>query len=287
MEGTPVGDCGSEPKVELQLATMPSTGGSPPGGMHAPLLSGFPVTVGFMAPPMGLAPGLVGAGSGGGVATSGGVPDSALFALAQLAEESAQMASSASAFCANPQDLSQVVAVAEAAEQAAQRAQWAAKVVTEIGAPENSQFSQHDEWLVTMRKITTTAAEVAQQCSEVCSASREEVEKVLPSCAEKRSKVPCRHFMETGMCREGASCRFSHDPKDQKPRPLMLKRQEECKFFSQGKCIRGAACAWAHGSDELAEITKYVSRLRDEKFQLRRAGRAGPGRIKGPYDEGC
>merc|ERR1711879_969731 len=100
--------------------------------------------------------------------------------------------------------------------------------------------------------------------------------KFMPQLAEsKHSKVPCRHFLETGTCRDGAACRFSHDKADMKPRPLSQKRQEMCKFLVNGDCIRGAACAWAHSQEELDEITKYVNLLREEKFQIRRAGAAG------------
>merc|ERR1711941_187723 len=84
-------------------------------------------------------------------------PDSSLFALAQLSEEAAQMATSAAAYCATPQDVTQVMSVSEAAEQAAQRAQWAARVVAEMGPPASSPLGQLDEWLVTMRRITRQA----------------------------------------------------------------------------------------------------------------------------------
>lgn len=246
------------------VATMPTMPPMSPCGFAASMAMqmGFPTAMPFGAL-MGL-PGMCGAGLGGGM-----LSDGALFALAQLAEEAAQMAVSARAFCANPQDVTQVAAVAEAAEQAAQRAAWASKAVSESG-PHASMTT--DVWLVTMRKITSNAAKVAEDAAAKCLASKEEIDKVLPPSMEKRSKVPCRHFLENGSCREAAKCRFSHDPKDQKARPVMLKRQEECKFFNEGKCIRGAACAWAHGKEELDEITKYVSKLRNEKNDMKRAG---------------
>eukprot|EP00928_Gymnodinium_smaydae_P058828 TRINITY_DN4203_c0_g4_i1.p1 TRINITY_DN4203_c0_g4~~TRINITY_DN4203_c0_g4_i1.p1 ORF type:complete len:357 (+),score=91.89 TRINITY_DN4203_c0_g4_i1:47-1072(+) len=196
--------------------------------------------------------------------------DGTLFGLAQLAEESAQMATSAAAYCANPQDPAQVASVTQAAEQAYQRASWCAKVAAEIGPPEP--FASNDVWIVTMRRVCSTAAKVAQDASEKCRSTQEEVEKLLPNVGDKRSKVPCKHFLEVGHCREGAACRFSHDLKDQKPRPIALKRQEECKFFAEGKCIRGAACAWAHGKEELDEITRYVTKLRNEKHTRKAAG---------------
>lgn len=43
-----------------------------------------------------------------------------------------------------------------------------------------------------------------------------------------------------------------------------------CKFIQQGDCVRGPACAWAHSVEELEEITKYVVKLREEKFQIRK-----------------
>jgi len=248
----------------LPLGATPEALAGALQGMAMQLHSGFP------GPVPGLTPQALAAMQGNNSTFS---QENSLFALAQLAEEAAQMATSAQSFCANPQDMTQVAAVAEAAEQAAQRAQWAAKVVAEMCPPDETKVVL-DGWLVTMREITKTAAEVAEDAFQVCKAHKEEIDKICPPPGERRSKVPCRHFLETGSCREGSTCRFSHDPKDQKPRPLVLKRQEECKFFAQGKCIRGAACAWAHGPEELEEITKYVSRLRDEKSQLRRSGRS-------------
>lgn len=204
-----------------------------------------------------------------GAHAAAGNQDTSLFALAQLAEESAQMVASASSFCANPQELSQVGSVSEAAESALERAKWAAKTVDSMGPPE----PQVDEWLTLMRKVTHTCAEVAEKAFNVCKLARDKVEELMPGTVEKRSKVPCRFFIQTGTCRDGAACRLSHDPKDQEARPLMMKRQEICRFYENGQCIRGVACAWAHGQAELEEITKYVAKLRDEKHQLKRQGR--------------
>merc|ERR1711970_1590827 len=57
--------------------------------------------------------------------------DETLYALGQVAEESAQLAVSAAAFCSNQAaaDPTQVQALAESAQQSSQRATWAAQTM--------------------------------------------------------------------------------------------------------------------------------------------------------------
>jgi len=194
-----------------------------------------------------------------------------VYALARLAEESAQMASSAAAFCAGATaesvDMAQLKALVEAAQAAAQRASWAASAIMAYDKADidNSQT-------VTIQQIAKQAADAASQAAASCMVHASVIEEQLPQPAKadsSRSKVPCKFFPE-GRCWRGPACPFSHDPLDNKPRPLMLKREEECTFFAQGKCTRGAACPFAHGAQELAEISRYVSDLKMEKRQLSR-----------------
>jgi hypothetical protein len=179
--------------------------------------------------------------------------------LAQLAEESAQYAASAAAFCSNSTDVHQVTEVANAAEQAAQRAAWAAKVMSEYEPPEGTlSVEDGDTWVATIKQITQQAHEAASQAVQNCRASARLAIKKQPldrneRDGDKRSRVPCK-FFETGTCLKGEECQLSHDPRDKTPRLLMNKRAEECRFFAQGNCIRGAACTFAHGAEELATI---------------------------------
>lgn len=39
--------------------------------------------------------------------------------------------------------------------------------------------------------------------------------------------------------------------------PINEKRDQECRYYSQGSCTRGSACEFAHGRQELSEIRKY------------------------------
>lgn len=191
------------------------------------------------------------------------VEGNAPYVLAQLAEESAQTAASAAAFCAAPGDdgTSHVIKVAEAAQQASMRAHWAASVL--------GTYDQGDSSIAAMRQIAQQSAESAEAAAVSCKHQAALVEAAHPVKGMGRSKVPCKYFVE-GKCWRGSACEFSHDPVDSKPRPLMLKKQEECHFFSQGSCARGTACPFAHGKDELAEIQRYVTRIKNEKAQQRK-----------------
>merc|ERR1712216_1059337 len=92
--------------------------------------------------------------------------DETLYALGQIAEESAQLAVSAAAFCSNQAaaDPTQVQAMAESAQQASQKASWAAQTMeTYDPAP-----SVKASWTATMRQIGKAAAEAAQHATDQC-----------------------------------------------------------------------------------------------------------------------
>mmetsp|Transcript_113673 Transcript_113673/g.208963 ORF Transcript_113673/g.208963 Transcript_113673/m.208963 type:complete len:333 (+) Transcript_113673:1-999(+) len=196
--------------------------------------------------------------------------DNTLYALGQVAEEQAQLAVSAAAFCSNQTatDPVQIQALAEAAQQAAQRARWAAKTMEEYEPDEG--FGRH--WIATLRSIGKQAAEAAEDAAEQCSshasggADKEKEDEEDP---EQKGKVPCKFFL-LGRCWKGNGCEFAHEQQDLKPRPLMLKREEECIYFARGQCTRGVACPFAHGPEELAEISKYVVTLKKEKNHFSR-----------------
>jgi len=191
-----------------------------------------------------------------------------LYALAQLAEESAQMAASAAAFCASPgtAEATQVVAVSEAAQQAAQRAAWAASTMATYETVASAS-GQGEGWVLTMKQIAKQASEAAEQAAQDCKCHANMVENasLQQHLGDKKSKVPCKFNQMGRRCHKGAACEFSHDPADLQPRPLMLKSEKECIFFVKGQCTRGAACPFAHGEEEKAEISRYV--------MMRRSGR--------------
>lgn len=199
-------------------------------------------------------------------AASGGGADAynQCYALAQLAEESAQMNASAAAFCASPTSGPfQIAAVAESAQQAAQRASWAATTLVEV---EIQQAQKGDVgWIVTMKQVARQAADAADQAAQNCKVHAAGVrESCLDAFRSRKSRVPCKNFL-AGRCAKGVACDFSHDPADMQARPLMLKSMKQCIFFAKGNCMRGPACPFSHGEDESKEIEKYVDILRKEK----------------------
>lgn len=199
-------------------------------------------------------------------AASGGDADAynQCYALAQLAEESAQMNASAAAFCASPTSGPfQIAAVAESAQQAAQRASWAATTLVEV---EIQQAQKGDVgWIVTMKQVARQAADAADQAAQNCKVHAAGVrESCLDAFRSRKSRVPCKNFL-AGRCAKGVACDFSHDPADMQARPLMLKSMKQCIFHAKGSCMRGPACPFSHGEDESKEIEKYVDILRKEK----------------------
>ena len=70
---------------------------------------------------------------------------------------------------------------------------------------------------------------------------------------------PCRFFQKR-KCRNGTSCRFSHDMagsngvvrrKAGPPEKTPAWRTKQCRYFLQGSCSRGAECSFAHGEEGL------------------------------------
>lgn len=186
-------------------------------------------------------------------------PDNTLYMLAQLAEESAQMASSAVAFCASPaaaENATQVAAVADVARQAAQRASWASNAAA---AWEPSENGAQEAWVATMKQICHQSHESAQQASQDCAIYAAKIAGAALAARSKqgdKSRVPCKFFFTQGHCTKADECEFSHDSLDQQARPLALKNERLCSFFKSGQCTRGRACPFAHGTDELAEISR-------------------------------
>mmetsp|Transcript_120908 Transcript_120908/g.341943 ORF Transcript_120908/g.341943 Transcript_120908/m.341943 type:complete len:631 (+) Transcript_120908:205-2097(+) len=194
-------------------------------------------------------------------------PVQALYSVARVAEEGAQYAASAAAYCGYPQDVLQVPAMVEAAEQAYQRAQWAAGVLASYD-PDSDWMA---ELLGTLRQITEQAVIVAEQAVNNCKTGMDKVKDQLPVKEEdkkpKRSRVPCKYF-EAGYCEKGEKCLMSHNPEDRKPCPMNQKRASECSFYLKGVCARGEACNFAHGAKELDLIQRYRMALRMEKSKI-------------------
>lgn len=191
-----------------------------------------------------------------------------MYMLAQLAEESAQTAASAAA-CLNgaESDPSQVAAIAEAAQQAAARASWASSTLATCFPEPFPGQPPEDDWTTSLRTVTFQASEAAEQAAINCRLQATDLVNKMSGQTAK-SKVPCKWFL-LGQCRK-TICEFSHDIQDLQPRPLHKKRAEECHYFQKGQCTRGTACPFAHGPEELAEITRIVSDLKTEKRFIRR-----------------
>lgn len=195
-----------------------------------------------------------------------------VYTLAQLAEESSQMATSASAYCANSvsDDPIEATALAEAAQQAATRASWAAATL-ESYFPRMGNRDNEGDWVMNLKQIAMQAAEAAEHAAQTCRQHASQLAATVPPTTEKKSRVPCKWNM-MGQCQKGSSCEFSHDLVDLQPRPLNKKRAEECMHFAKGQCTRGAACPFAHGPEELAEITRIVNNLKAKKHLFGRYG---------------
>merc|ERR1712217_196304 len=89
------------------------------------------------------------------------------YSLAQLAQESAQYAVSASALAAKTKDIAQAISLADAAEQAAGRAKWAATAAQAYQSP----LGEGDSMLASIRQITQAASEQALEAAEGASAA--------------------------------------------------------------------------------------------------------------------
>jgi len=193
-----------------------------------------------------------------------------VYALAQLAEESAQMAASSAAFCATPMaDPLQITAVAEAAQVASQRASWAVSAMVSLEeqqAPLLAAAGRDAGWLPSMMQVARQACDAAEQAAHSCRQQASAVEGI-DALKPRQSKVPCKNFL-AGRCSKGLMCEFSHDPADREARPLMLKSLKPCIFFAKGNCTRGPACPFAHGEEERMEIEKFVDSLKKEKRML-------------------
>uniref|UniRef100_A0A7S1SBP3 C3H1-type domain-containing protein n=1 Tax=Alexandrium catenella TaxID=2925 RepID=A0A7S1SBP3_ALECA len=174
-------------------------------------------------------------------------PDDTLMALAQLAEESAQLVATAASFCAWPQaDPRQLAAVVDSAQQAAQRAQWAA-----VAAVASGESADHDkEWSQKMRRAAVQAAEVAEQYARDCA-------KAATSTGRPQAvaRAFCKFHTE-GRCLKGPTCEFSHDVGVLPTLPLANKLELPCCFFAKGQCNRGANCPYPHGEEELTEVIR-------------------------------
>jgi len=174
-------------------------------------------------------------------------PDDTLMALAQLAEESAQMVATAASFCAWPQaDVRQLAAVVESAQQGAQRAQWAAVAAVAYGETAD----RDKEWSQKMRRAAVQAAEVAEQYARDCA-------KAVTSTGRGQAiaRAFCRFHAE-GRCLKGTLCEFSHDVAMLQTLPLASKLELPCVFFAKGQCNRGTGCPFPHGEEELNEVIR-------------------------------
>lgn len=200
-----------------------------------------------------------------------------LYTLAQMAQESAQYAQQAAALTSSPMGALQALQMADAAEQASQRAAWATIAVSAYEPPDGG---RGDSYIASIKQICQQASETAEQAASTCrtnATNAKAVEAIVPAGprGEKRSRVPCGKFFESGLCQKGSDCPLSHNPSDKKPLPLWQKRQYMCTFFEEDKCIRGASCAFAHGPEELEMIKRFKAALKDQGSKPAPAKRPG------------
>lgn len=191
--------------------------------------------------------------------------DNTMYAIGQVAEESAQLAVSAAAFCTNhtATDPVQIQALAEAAQQAAQRARWSASTMESYEPPEGV----GKNWTKMIRDIGKKAADAAEQAAQQClqfAAGGLQTGSQQDDDGSMGGRMPCKFFL-LGRCWKGTTCEFSHEQPDLKPVPLMQKRDEQCVYFARGHCTRGVACPFAHGPEELAQVQQFKAALKKEK----------------------
>lgn len=173
--------------------------------------------------------------------------DDTLFAMAHLAEESAQLVATALSFCSLPQaDALQLAAVVNAAQQAAQRASWAA--VSAVACADSPDYEK--EWSAKMRRTAVEAAEVAEKSARDCAVAAAQASKTTVM-----SRVFCKFYTEN-RCLKGKQCEFSHDPAVMPQFAKAGKTELECVWAKSGHCNRGASCPYAHGPEELAEVLR-------------------------------
>lgn len=74
-------------------------------------------------------------------------------------------------------------------------------------------------------------------------------------------KFPCKFFNETGQCKEGALCRFSHQTFSQPRAMSNLRAKRYCNYFGQGKCMRGTNCPYIHGAEDQSHPDSAVQSM--------------------------
>jgi len=186
-------------------------------------------------------------------------PDDALMALAQLAEDSAQLVGNAASFCTWPQaDVGQLTAVAEVAQQGAQRAQWAA--VATLAQADSTDYDK--EWSKKMRLSAVKAADVAEQYARDCARAAAALGK-----GQVFAHIFCKFHAEN-RCLKGAMCEYSHDPAILGPKPLARKLEIECIFYNKGQCTRGDCCPFPHGPEELSGVVRLKRGIANAKLMM-------------------
>lgn len=68
------------------------------------------------------------------------------------------------------------------------------------------------------------------------------------------NQIPCVYYNQTGVCRDGANCRFKHE-RESAPR-------QPCIYYQRGYCSRGTACLFAHTLPVVTPVAQPSNDLR-------------------------
>jgi len=185
-------------------------------------------------------------------------PDQTLYGLAQVAEESAQIASAVAAFCATTgcNDLTQVTTVCETSVQASKRANWASGAADSYEVPstayDEDEKAQMEAWVDFIRKTATEAAKVADKAAEECRTYLRQLSASQAAAQEaaKATAAAAAAFGQDdpvgggGGLGGGGGARGGVKGDDKSSRV-------PCRYHMAGRCVKGSACDFSHDAQDM------------------------------------
>mmetsp|Transcript_21804 Transcript_21804/g.40114 ORF Transcript_21804/g.40114 Transcript_21804/m.40114 type:complete len:508 (-) Transcript_21804:32-1555(-) len=184
-------------------------------------------------------------------------PDQTLYGLAQVAEESAQIASAVAAFCATTgcTDLTQVTTVCETSVQASKRANWASGAADSYEVPSTAynedEKEQMEAWVDFVRKTATEAAKVADKAAEECrtylrqlSASQAAAQEAAKATAAAAAALG-QDDPQGGGGGGGGGVGGPRGAKDDRGSRV------PCRYHMAGRCVKGSACDFSHDAQDM------------------------------------